>query len=168
MSLSTALRFAPSPNGYLHLGHAFSALIGYRVSRELNGRFLVRIEDIDQDRTREEYIDAVFEGSASPGSQTSCVSHETSKPTAAPLTSCTRWGSFIRALQHDPKSPMPPQLADAHPSVIQTERSSIRACTAISSVRKLTGVWQPDSARPCASEWMQQLRSQRPGWAAAL
>lgn len=61
MSLSTALRFAPSPNGYLHLGHAFSALIGYRVSRELNGRFLVRIEDIDQDRTREEYIDAVFE-----------------------------------------------------------------------------------------------------------
>lgn len=61
MSLPTALRFAPSPNGYLHLGHALSALVGFRLARELNGRFLVRIEDIDQNRTREEYVDAIFE-----------------------------------------------------------------------------------------------------------
>lgn len=61
MSLPPALRFAPSPNGNLHLGHAFSALIGYRLARQFNGRFIVRIEDIDQNRTREEYIGAIFE-----------------------------------------------------------------------------------------------------------
>lgn len=61
MSLQAALRFAPSPNGYLHLGHALSALVGYRLSRELGGRFLVRIEDIDPGRTREEYVDAIFD-----------------------------------------------------------------------------------------------------------
>lgn len=42
------LRFAPSPNGALHLGHALSALIGFEMSRRLEGRFLVRIEDIDR------------------------------------------------------------------------------------------------------------------------
>lgn len=41
------LRFAPSPNGALHLGHALSALVGFEMSRRLQGRFLVRIEDID-------------------------------------------------------------------------------------------------------------------------
>ncbi len=44
------LRFAPSPNGALHLGHALSALIGFEMSRRLGGRFLVRVEDIDQVR----------------------------------------------------------------------------------------------------------------------
>lgn len=42
-----ALRFAPSPNGRLHLGHALSALVGWEMARRLGGRFLVRIEDID-------------------------------------------------------------------------------------------------------------------------
>lgn len=43
-------RFAPSPNGALHLGHAFSALVCFRQARALNGRFLLRIEDIDRVR----------------------------------------------------------------------------------------------------------------------
>ena len=42
-----AFRFAPSPNGELHLGHAYSALLNERLAREAGGRFLVRIEDID-------------------------------------------------------------------------------------------------------------------------
>jgi len=50
-------RFAPSPTGYLHLGHAYSALF----SAEQGKRFLLRIEDIDQGRCRAEYIDAIFE-----------------------------------------------------------------------------------------------------------
>lgn len=54
-------RFAPSPNGFLHLGHALSALITYRLAQELGGRFLLRIEDIDRGRTRREFIDAIFE-----------------------------------------------------------------------------------------------------------
>lgn len=54
-------RFAPSPNGELHLGHALSALIGFEMARRLGGRFLLRIEDIDLARTRSKYVDAIFE-----------------------------------------------------------------------------------------------------------
>ncbi len=43
-------RFAPSPNGHLHLGHALSALLNYREAKRTNGRFLLRIEDIDTTR----------------------------------------------------------------------------------------------------------------------
>jgi glutamyl-Q tRNA(Asp) synthetase len=52
-------RFAPSPNGYLHLGHAYSALLNYDMAREAGGRLLVRIEDIDPTRCRPEYEQAI-------------------------------------------------------------------------------------------------------------
>src|SRR2546430_16512796 len=55
------LRFAPSPNGYLHLGHALSALIDYEMARDLGGRFLLRIEDIDAARCRREFEQAIYE-----------------------------------------------------------------------------------------------------------
>lgn len=45
-------RFAPSPNGSLHLGHAYSAIVAHDLAREQNGRFLLRIEDIDGGRSR--------------------------------------------------------------------------------------------------------------------
>jgi len=54
-------RFAPSPTGHLHRGHAFSALTAYRAAREAGGRFLLRIEDIDATRCRAEYDAAIFE-----------------------------------------------------------------------------------------------------------
>lgn len=54
-------RFAPSPTGYLHRGHAFSALTAYRAAQEAGGRFLLRIEDIDATRCRPEYDAAIFE-----------------------------------------------------------------------------------------------------------
>ncbi len=54
-------RFAPSPNGPLHLGHALSALTGHELARQLGGRFLVRIEDIDVARCREEHVASIFE-----------------------------------------------------------------------------------------------------------
>ncbi|MBV1886686.1 MAG: tRNA glutamyl-Q(34) synthetase GluQRS, partial [Parvibaculaceae bacterium] len=54
-------RFAPSPNGWLHLGHAFSALTAFERSQEARGRFLLRIEDIDTGRTRSEYVDGIFQ-----------------------------------------------------------------------------------------------------------
>lgn len=54
-------RFAPSPTGYLHLGHAFSILNGwYHVQRTL-GRYLLRFEDIDQERCRPEFYEAIQE-----------------------------------------------------------------------------------------------------------
>ncbi|MEQ1718988.1 MAG: tRNA glutamyl-Q(34) synthetase GluQRS [Hyphomicrobium sp.] len=55
------LRFAPSPNGPLHLGHAFSAITGYEMAQRLGGMFLVRIEDIDMVRARPELIAAIFD-----------------------------------------------------------------------------------------------------------
>ena len=54
-------RFAPSPNGHLHLGHAFSALLNHDVARARNGRLLLRIEDIDRARCRPEFEAAIFE-----------------------------------------------------------------------------------------------------------
>ncbi|MCB1090202.1 MAG: tRNA glutamyl-Q(34) synthetase GluQRS [Verrucomicrobiae bacterium] len=54
-------RFAPSPTGYLHLGHAYSALFSFEASRAEGGRFLLRIEDIDFTRCRRDYEDALLE-----------------------------------------------------------------------------------------------------------
>jgi glutamyl-Q tRNA(Asp) synthetase len=54
-------RFAPSPTGYLHLGHAFSALTALEAARAAGGRFLLRIEDIDATRVRPEFEAAIYE-----------------------------------------------------------------------------------------------------------
>jgi glutamyl-Q tRNA(Asp) synthetase len=54
-------RFAPSPNGYLHLGHALSALINFDMARAMGGRLLLRIEDIDPTRCRAEFEAAIDE-----------------------------------------------------------------------------------------------------------
>jgi glutamyl-Q tRNA(Asp) synthetase len=54
-------RFAPSPNGYLHLGHAFSALRNHDMARKAAGRLLLRIEDIDAARCRPQFEAAIFE-----------------------------------------------------------------------------------------------------------
>jgi glutamyl-Q tRNA(Asp) synthetase len=54
-------RFAPSPNGYLHLGHAFSALLNFDLARDMGGRLLLRIEDIDPTRCRRKYEEAIYE-----------------------------------------------------------------------------------------------------------
>ena len=57
----TVTRFAPSPNGVLHLGHAFSALVAYRAAQDAGGRFLLRIEDIDLARARPEFEQAIYD-----------------------------------------------------------------------------------------------------------
>jgi glutamyl-Q tRNA(Asp) synthetase len=54
-------RFAPSPTGYLHLGHAYSALTAFEAARAAGGRFLLRIEDIDQSRARPEFEAAIYD-----------------------------------------------------------------------------------------------------------
>ena len=54
-------RFAPSPNGYLHLGHAYSALLNFDSARRSGGRFLLRIEDIDTIRCLPEFEAAIYQ-----------------------------------------------------------------------------------------------------------
>ncbi|MDJ0644103.1 MAG: tRNA glutamyl-Q(34) synthetase GluQRS [Erythrobacter sp.] len=55
--MQTVTRFAPSPNGPLHLGHAYSAIVAHDIAKQANGRFLLRIEDIDGPRSRPELAD---------------------------------------------------------------------------------------------------------------
>lgn len=54
-------RFAPSPTGYLHLGHVFSALTAYEAAKASGGKFILRIEDIDHTRSRPQFEAAIYE-----------------------------------------------------------------------------------------------------------
>ncbi len=54
-------RFAPSPNGYLHLGHAYSALLNFDLAARTGGRFLLRIEDIDAARCKPQFEQAIYQ-----------------------------------------------------------------------------------------------------------
>jgi glutamyl-Q tRNA(Asp) synthetase len=59
--MPATFRFAPSPNGYLHLGHAFSALLNAALACRYGGKLLLRIEDIDEERSRASFISAIIE-----------------------------------------------------------------------------------------------------------
>lgn len=59
--MTVVSRFAPSPTGFLHLGHAYSAMFAYEQAKQANGRFLLRIEDIDQGRSRKEFEQQIFD-----------------------------------------------------------------------------------------------------------
>jgi len=59
--MAVVTRFAPSPTGYLHLGHAHAALFAYETARASGGQFLLRIEDIDTGRCRPEFEAAIYE-----------------------------------------------------------------------------------------------------------
>lgn len=58
---SFVTRFAPSPSGHLHKGHAYSALLAYKAAQKNGGRFILRIEDIDTGRCKPEFTDAIYE-----------------------------------------------------------------------------------------------------------
>ncbi|MGC9270087.1 glutamate--tRNA ligase family protein, partial [Acidiphilium sp.] len=59
--MSIITRFAPSPTGFLHLGHAAAALIAFTAARAAGGDFLLRFEDIDASRCRPEFTEAIIE-----------------------------------------------------------------------------------------------------------
>ncbi|WP_274427305.1 tRNA glutamyl-Q(34) synthetase GluQRS [Chelativorans sp. YIM 93263] len=58
--ITPVFRFAPSPNGLLHLGHAYSALLNFAMARDAGGRFLLRIEDIDITRCTPEFEEGIY------------------------------------------------------------------------------------------------------------
>ncbi len=60
--MTVVTRFAPSPTGYLHIGGARTALFSWLYARAKGGRFLLRIEDTDKDRSTQEAVDAIFDG----------------------------------------------------------------------------------------------------------
>lgn len=61
MHKDVVTRFAPSPTGRLHLGHAWSAMLAHDLAKQTGGRFLVRIEDIDLGRCKFEFVETIFE-----------------------------------------------------------------------------------------------------------
>src|SRR3954469_18624642 len=97
-------RFAPSPNGYLHLGHALSALINFEMARAAGGRFLLRIEDIDAARCRPDYEQAIYEDLAwlgSPGSNRCAAKARISTTTVRRSRASMRSAWSIRAPRRD-------------------------------------------------------------------
>ncbi|SEQ00857.1 glutamyl-tRNA synthetase [Solimonas aquatica] len=62
--MSVVTRFAPSPTGFLHIGGARTALFSYLYAKGHGGKFLLRIEDTDRERSTQEAVDAIFEGMA--------------------------------------------------------------------------------------------------------
>jgi len=57
----TTTRFAPSPTGWLHIGNLRAALFNYAIARQQGGTFILRIDDTDQERSKEEYVEGVKE-----------------------------------------------------------------------------------------------------------
>ena len=55
----TVTRFAPSPTGYLHIGNLRTALFNYLIARKTGGQFILRLDDTDQERSKEEYVDGI-------------------------------------------------------------------------------------------------------------
>ncbi len=60
--MTVITRFAPSPTGYLHIGGARTALFNYLFAKHYGGRYLLRIEDTDKQRSTDDAIEAIFEG----------------------------------------------------------------------------------------------------------
>ena len=57
----TVTRFAPSPTGYLHIGNLRAALFNWLIARQAGGTFILRLDDTDPERSKEEYVDAIKE-----------------------------------------------------------------------------------------------------------
>ena len=60
--MTVRTRFAPSPTGYLHIGGARTALFSWLYARKMGGKFILRIEDTDRERSTEESVNAILEG----------------------------------------------------------------------------------------------------------
>jgi glutamyl-Q tRNA(Asp) synthetase len=148
-------RFAPSPTGLLHLGHAYSALAAFAAAREAGGRFLLRIEDIDPVRCKPEYTPALMEDlgwlglvweepvrfqSEHMADYTAALARLQAMGLVYPCF-CTR--SEIQALaapqENDAQGP-------AYPGVCRSLDASARAALAA----KRSCVWRLDMARACA------------------
>ena len=61
----TTTRFAPSPTGHIHVGNLRTALMNYLIARKAGGSFILRLDDTDQERSKQEYVDGIkFAGGA--------------------------------------------------------------------------------------------------------
>jgi glutamyl-Q tRNA(Asp) synthetase len=123
-------RFAPSPNGSLHLGHAYSAIVAHDLARERGGRFLLRIEDIDGARSRADLADEFradlawlgLEWEEVPAQSTRIADYEAAATRLADMgllypCRCTRAEVAEAATAAGPDGPVYPGTCKAHPPV---------------------------------------------------
>ena len=61
MTRPTVTRFAPSPTGYIHVGNLRTALMNFLIARKSGGQFILRLDDTDQDRSKQEYADGIMQ-----------------------------------------------------------------------------------------------------------
>lgn len=134
-----AVRFAPSPNGELHLGHAYSALFTQAKARELGARMLLRIEDIDLVRSRNEFVEGIYEDLAWLGLEWEQPVRRQSEHLADYRTALARLDAMgvlypcfatrqeIRnAVENDPDHPLDPDGAPIYPGLSKTLSSAER------------------------------------------
>ena len=134
------LRFAPSPNGYLHLGHAYSALMNALIARETGGRLLLRMEDIDVSRCRPEFESAIKDDLAwlgmrweEPvrrqaehyGDYTEALERLESRGLVYPCF-CSR-GDIMAAVSHKPDWPRDPDGTPLYPGLCKHLSHAARA-----------------------------------------
>jgi glutamyl-Q tRNA(Asp) synthetase len=123
-------RFAPSPNGSLHLGHAYSAIVAHDLARERGGRFLLRIEDIDGTRSRADLADEFradlawlgLEWEEVPAQSTRIAAYKEAATRLAGMgllypCRCTRADVAEAATAAGPDGPVYPGTCKAHPPV---------------------------------------------------
>ena len=143
-------RFAPSPNGELHLGHALSALVGWEAARAAGGRFLLRIEDIDTGRARPEFVAGIFQ-------DLRWLGLDWEEPVLVQSTRfaayARRRGGWRRKACSTPALPLAPRSRLRRPAGPRTPtaRRSIRASGKAAPPRRSHGARPPASRSRCAS-----------------
>jgi glutamyl/glutaminyl-tRNA synthetase len=157
-------RFAPSPNGYLHLGHALSALRNFDLARAAGGRFLLRIEDIDAARCRPDYEQAIYDDLAWLG-----ITWE--QPVRRQSAHFDEYGAALARLDAMglvyPSFESRGEIARLVPCAMRTRpgraiptaRRFIPAMRARSRPRNAGGGWRPAIPMRCASIWRRRSRA---------
>ncbi|MDB5967706.1 MAG: glutamate--tRNA ligase [Hydrocarboniphaga sp.] len=131
--MSAVSRFAPSPTGFLHIGGARTALFSYLVAKRLNGKFLLRIEDTDRERSTQEAVDAIFEGMEWLGL----------KSDFAPVYQTQRFDRYRQVIEQ--------MLADGTAYHCYASREELDAMRAEQTARKekprYDGRWRPEAGK---------------------
>ncbi len=151
----TVTRFAPSPTGLLHLGHAYSALLAFDAAREAGGRFLLRIEDIDPVRCRPAYAQALMEDlgwlglaweepvrfQSEHGADYAAALYRLREMDLLYPCFCTRReiGELAAPQENDAVGPIYPGTCRDLPEAARAKLAATRSC-----------VWRLDMARACA------------------
>jgi glutamyl-tRNA synthetase len=101
----TVCRFAPSPTGYIHVGNLRTALMNYLIAKKTGGTFILRLDDTDQERSKQEYADGIMEDLEWLGLTWDRIEKQSDcgwSVTARQPTACARRGIFMKCSKPRP------------------------------------------------------------------